>query len=1115
MTLSSSCVEAGGSVVVLFPQGKEEGRQQGNCNIQPRDIDPSLTRDMTQQRRGGEGSRSPGDHSGDGWGSEFGWTSRAHRPSFGASGPLSLTHLDMWDKRSHFKTQSPVWNGDGGVTGPGLFSIHKTSSPGSDCELSLRSSPGGRRWQSLSRLGPEGAPRSLTPSPGAELRAALAESGARRAELVQRLREAQERLDTQTDLLRARDTQLQHSQTSAQLLELRHKQLADAVSGLEQEKETAELCRFEESRRRGELQDKVLQLELDMLKMRSTLERKTCAGPTVPLTLAPLSSTAYQAPLSRTLPTAEEDFCKQGRQQVERELKEARKALREAQERLQSLEDERDQAFQQLRSAKEGQRMALSRAEEANQRLSGLAQAHTELQDQLSEARSQMGQASMERDLLSSKVQRMEDSLEDVKVKLSGAVADRDRIMQEKAELHQRVQSLGLQLERAQRGREGFTDQMCGLHEELVTSKARVNRQDQEKAQMNEELLNLKQSNKTMSMELGEARQRLEAGLGQLHKLEAEKVIHANRIAALETERSQLIGEKEELMDAMQQSSQVEVTELRDSCRELRESQNALLLEKQELQNQCQALEAAILGKEAEIQRKEAEHQRRERERGRAEAGMGQEAEELRRVGSHWKERWQEVAVALRSTQEELEDTGRRHSAETSQLKQEAAQLGQELEKLRREVQSSREQVQAALQQKADTEAELSRVKKVEQLDQLDLEKSRSRALLRQLSNSPVRQGRRSSLVQEPPREKEHVSEGTVGGVRSPDSPAAETQERGTETDFSIPAQDHVESLQISSSQQDLIQALRAELNELKFNKSGDIKASLQDVDGELGQVRAELQKVWDMLRVRDTELEEQQQELQSARGQVSQQSSEVQRLEQQLMEREEELEKKEQALRSLERLQDVDRTNMQITISFLEMKLAELGQQGAEEAERTGSAGCVRCSGPAASQPDSLRAELEEVKRRNAQLQLEKDKVVQTLKRLQQGKTERRPPENRKEVRPESMDQDKQRKLVTEQLKSLFKEREQLGRAYDRSAGAQRGSHSPQEWAVKSKVVKNAIDTLASQKRREQELQQGAEERIVPDGQQGVPDNPELLALQEQMARLKEELHRKSDRPS
>lgn len=79
-----------------------------------------------------------------------------------------------------------------------------------------------RRWQSASRLAPEGAPRSLS-SQGAELRAALEESGMRRAELVQRLREAQGRLDSQTDLLKAKETQLHHSQSSTQLLDLKHK----------------------------------------------------------------------------------------------------------------------------------------------------------------------------------------------------------------------------------------------------------------------------------------------------------------------------------------------------------------------------------------------------------------------------------------------------------------------------------------------------------------------------------------------------------------------------------------------------------------------------------------------------------------------------------------------------------------------------------------------------------------------------------------------------------------------------------------------------------------------------------------------------------------------------
>lgn len=44
---------------------------------------------------------------------------------------------------------------------------------------------------------------------------------------------------------------------------------------------------------------------------------------------------------------------------------------------------------------------------------------------------------------------------------------------------------------------------------------------------------------------------------------------------------------------------------------------------------------------------------------------------------------------------------------------------------------------------------------------------------------------------------------------------------------------------------------------------------SLEEMDRELVQLKAELQKVWDMLKSRDTELEEQWHELQSARGQV------------------------------------------------------------------------------------------------------------------------------------------------------------------------------------------------------------------------------------------------------
>ncbi|MGH0122445.1 UNVERIFIED_CONTAM: hypothetical protein FKN15_004483 [Acipenser sinensis] len=110
-----------------------------------------------------------------------------------------------------------------------------------------------RRWHSLSRLAPEGAPHQ----PGdLELCSALAESGDRRAELVKQLREAHSQLEDQAEHLRFRDSQLEASKTRTEMLALKHKQLETALSALEQEKEVLELTRFEETRRRGDLQDK-------------------------------------------------------------------------------------------------------------------------------------------------------------------------------------------------------------------------------------------------------------------------------------------------------------------------------------------------------------------------------------------------------------------------------------------------------------------------------------------------------------------------------------------------------------------------------------------------------------------------------------------------------------------------------------------------------------------------------------------------------------------------------------------------------------------------------------------------------------------------------------------
>ncbi|XP_036816303.1 centrosome-associated protein CEP250 isoform X3 [Oncorhynchus mykiss] len=934
------------------------------------------------------------------------------------SSPLVLTDLDMWDSRSHFKSQSLAWS-MACRTGGFLSKMSTgTSANGRDSGFSRQSDPGlgKRRWQSMSRLAPEGAPRSLSPvSPGVELRAALEESGFRRAELVQRLREAHGRLDSQTDLLKNRDTQPQQSSSTAQLLEMKHKQLADAVSALEQEKEAAELSRFEESRRRGELQDKVLRLEMDMLKMRSNLS-----------VIKPAAPRTNNNPLSRTSPVTQQDLFREEKHKAERELSRLRKALREAEERAEALETERD--LQQLHISKEAQRTVLNQTEEVNQRLGRALQTHSELQDQLSEAHSKLGQATLEGDLLTSKVLRLEDSVEDLKIKLTTAMSDKDRLLQEKADLHQHAQDLELQLERAQRGREGYTDQVCELSNQLAEAKAHTNRQGQDTVQMKQELLTVTEMNEKMTSELEMVRQRLESSLAQLHELGAERVIHTNQIAALETERSQLIGEKQELTSSIGRDGrqEEEVTELRESCCQLSESQDALESENQRLHECCLTLEAELLEKEEGLCQKGEELQR-------LEAESAQNMEELRGVASHWSEKWQDVAMALQSTQAELEELREKNPGDT--LQEEVVRLKVEVERLQTQGQRDKEEIQTLHQHWASKEAELSRVikdagslLKVELnacKQQLELERSRTRALHNRLK------------VKDNP----HIlGRGMV-----------ETFDKGTETDI--------------------------------LPQTRDEQVSLE----ELGQVREELLMV---------SLEE------VDGGQVSQLNSELQRLELEVAEREEHLREKEHALRSLERLRDAERTETQIKVSTLELKLINLKEQA-------GGEGLCHGGQEQAQHTDSLRSQLEESRRRANQLQQERDQAVQrlqTLRRLYQA-TEQKAAAGSKKEKTVCVDnivnQDKQRRLVTEQ------EREQLGQVY----GGGGGGGVLQDWAPKSKVIKNCLDTLHSQRKREKELmreqQQFAGLGPVSEEQE-EEDDPER-EVEEEVTRLREELHSKT----
>ncbi|XP_031139307.1 rho-associated protein kinase 2-like isoform X2 [Sander lucioperca] len=624
------------------------------------------------------------------------------RPSYRSSSPFSLTDLNMWDTKSRFSAQTSAWYGMATVSGTGFLSKVSASTSGSTGGF-RQNDPGLRKWQSLSHLSPEGAPRPFPPSPGKELRAAQGESSFRQAEGVQLLQAAHECLDTQLDQLRTRNSQLNYNITTAQLLDMKRK-LSETMDTLEQEKETAGLSQFEKSRQHGELHEKVLQLEKELLQMRSSLDRASNDQPTE----------RTPGSLSRTLPMSQEDFNRQERQKVDTELCKLREALRDAETRAKTHEQERNQALQKLQTSTETQKALLNQVEEMNRK----RQNHSEVQEQLSEANNKISQACLEKALLSTQVLKLGHNIKELKAKLMGALSDKDCLIQEKTDLHQRAQVLERQLQRAQQGSEG-----CDTESH--------NKQDQETVLMKGEFKALKEVNEKLSFELKMIEKKLKTSQSQLQEVTAERDTNSKQITDLEAERSQLITEKEKLLSKINECGHEELTEMKEKCLQLRQSVAVLVLEKQKLQDQCLCLEAEVLEKEEKLHLQDRQHQEQD-------AVSIQSIEELKAVASHWAEKWQKVALTLQSTQEELEELKKNISR--NELQVEAEHLETEIEKLQKEGQKSREEIENLLQHKADLETVLTKAKKESdsllrvELDackqELELERSRSQVLL-------------------------------------------------------------------------------------------------------------------------------------------------------------------------------------------------------------------------------------------------------------------------------------------------------------------------------------------------------------------------------------------------
>ncbi|XP_048376773.1 trichohyalin-like isoform X2 [Stegostoma tigrinum] len=1026
------------------------------------------------------------------------------------------------------------------------------------------------------------------------LTACLLDSGKKRAQLVDHLKEAHQLLEGQSEQLRKRNGQLLESKAKIELLSAKQKQLENSISQLEGEKNMLEMSRLEDQKRGGVLQDKVLHLEAEMAKTKSSLDLISSShGPSPP-------------PLSFPSAKLEDGALKQDG--LLRELQSVRDTLRIYQERVRSLEEERDKAREDLRSFEEAQHLTLMTTNQANQRLNDSLRAQTGLHDEVNQLRLKYSEVSLERGVLSSKSVRLEETVANLRTQLTTATADKDRLLQEKLELHKQVRHLTLELERTLKGKEGFDEQVADLHMELVSTKSQANRQDQEKVLLQEKLATIKQVNDRLTSELGESRQRLGLCQDQLHQLQAEKTIFSNQIEALQMERSHLVSQKEMLLTAVQAEDKMHLDELhtlRRNCKELRAS-------------------------EAELKEN----------RGRLEVELQQKAEELtavtleqHQIAQYWKGKWQETVAALNAKEKELRLAIVKHSqknekadspgdcesfaadleelfelratvtrvtAENVQLKKQqeeseriihllqlqrdiasdttlqgSLKVSSNLENLHTELQKSHDRIHELEKEKIEMETELKKLKSEStplarvELDackqELELEKSRSQKLQHQIYELKrtaelveLYQSSQATTMHKLYRSQIARIDGnsddldpncncykhddgdgdrilcedqlSVGSDENEEPCNHHSNQKTTNSPSALLPQDlqsKISSLQqelkdakvIQRQQNAIIQGLKEELEEAKLSKPGEIKASLEEVDSELFLVREELQKVWDMLHARNSELEEQHQELESARGQYTECSSENQRLELLVTSLKQEIAEKEQALRQIERLRKTEKTELEIKISSLELKLAEVEVLGElhqqkglnEESEKHQSSPirkCARCD----SFMEEMSSKLQDYGTRNSELQAQRDTTLKSLNEVQvltKGLQETLTFEQQlsQTLQKENNSFSKRSQEMTEQLATLVKEQEDLTKAYSKLPENKKGNASIDYWMPRSHLVQNVVDMVKSQE--EQKLHLEEENRRLKED----PGFQSFQKLEKEIQSLQQHLDAKTEK--
>ncbi|XP_041464987.1 myosin-11-like isoform X3 [Lytechinus variegatus] len=383
---------------------------------------------------------------------------------------------------------------------------------------------------------------NTSPSSMKNMKDAMYESEQRRLALVEKLREAHDTLQNQTEKLCNSEGLLNDTHHTLSSLSATNEALQKRLVEVQKERDGSVTDKMDALRQQGLLQQRVVDLEQELKSLRA-------------------SNSALQAEnrkrdvlvdqTSRAMSLLDEEN-KTFQQTKDTMLKEAL-ALKESIMIAKAKNEKLESEVRELEKLNESREMLAARNTELNAYLMDERRQVAELMHQVDLLKGDFMRASEERDVFQSRAIDLEDKCSDLNARCVSSSASKERLMQEKLDLQQSLNQTMHEKEDLIKIKQDIDSQLTQAQLSVTQHKLMVDKKDEELEKLEEELNATKKVSEVLSTELSLVKNNQERLQEEFKQLNADKRAVTQQQSYWEGEARRIAGERDILTKAMEQ----------------------------------------------------------------------------------------------------------------------------------------------------------------------------------------------------------------------------------------------------------------------------------------------------------------------------------------------------------------------------------------------------------------------------------------------------------------------------------------------------------------------------------------------------------------------------------